>query len=306
MLTNTFVASSNSIIYSGATPIFTDIKDNNYNLDPNLCEDILKKNKIKAIVVTDYAGHPADWEDFNFLKKKYKVQLINDNCHAIGSKFKNRSDYSTAYADLVTMSFHPVKNITTGEGGALFLNNEKLYHQAKLLRSHSIKRNSNSKKMGMWYYDINSLGYNYRLTEFQSALGITQLDKLEKICKRRNEIAKIYDKAFQKEEGIIIPKKNFNIRHAYHLYPLKINFKKLKINKIKFFNYMKKNGVNFQVHYIPIHFHKYYQKEFNLKKNMFPVCEDFYQQQVSLPIFYTLKNKDIFRVIRLMKKYLFK
>ena len=304
---NTFVASSNSIIYSGATPIFADIKKNNYNLDPNLCEEILKNNKIKAIVVTDYAGHPADWEDFYYLKKKYKVQLINDNCHAIGSKLNNKLNYATNYADLVTMSFHPVKNITTGEGGAIFLNNEKLYKKAKLLRSHSIDRDNYLKnKKGMWHYDIKDLGFNYRLTEFQSALGISQLDKLEKFIKRRNQIAKIYDEGFREEENITIPEKNLNIRHSYHLYPLKINFKNLGVNKIKFFKYMSKKNINFQVHYIPIHYHKYYQKKFNLKKGMFPICENFFKEEVALPIYYSLKNKDVKKIIRLMKNYLFK
>ena len=158
----------------------------------------------------------------------------------------------------------------------------------------------------MWHYDIKDLGFNYRLTEFQSALGISQLDKLEKFIKRRNQIAKIYDEGFREEENITIPEKNLNIRHSYHLYPLKINFKNLGINKIKFFKYMSKKNINFQVHYIPIHYHKYYQKKFNLKKGMFPICENFFKEEVSLPIFYSLKNKDVKKIIRLMKNYLFK
>ena len=264
---NTFVASSNSIIYSNATPIFADIKNDNYNLDPNLCEDILKKKRIKAIIVTDYAGHPADWEDFFYLKKKYNIQLINDNCHAIGSKFKNKLNYAIKFADFVTMSFHPVKNITTGEGGAILLNDKKLFNKALQLRSHSINRdNFLQKKKGMWYYDIKDLGFNYRLTEFQSALGISQLDKLKKFIKKRNQIARIYDTEFMNIKNITIPKKNKNIEHSYHLYPLLINFKKFRKNKIDFFEYMKKNNINLQVHYIPIHFNKYYQKKFNLKK----------------------------------------
>jgi dTDP-4-amino-4,6-dideoxygalactose transaminase len=304
---NTFVASSNSILYSNATPILVDIDNYNYNIDPNLCENILKKKKIKAILVTDYAGHPADWEAFNYLSKKYKVQLINDNCHAIGAKYKNNLNYSTKFSDLVTMSFHPVKNITTGEGGALFLNNKKMYEKAKLLRSHNIVRNKLlNKKFGLWHYDINSLGYNYRLTELQSALGLSQLSKLDMFIKRRTEIANIYNSSFESCENITIPNVNHKVKHAYHLYPLRINFKKFKKNKKKFFLHMINKNIKLQVHYIPIHYHKFYQKKFGYKKNTLPICENFFNEEVSLPIYYSLKSNHIEHIIKSIKNYLYR
>ena len=177
---------------------------------------------------------------------------------------------------MVSMSFHPVKNITTGEGGAILTNNKSYYEKAKILRSHGIIRNiKNKKKFGNWFYSINKLGYNYRLTDFQSAIGITQLKKLSVFIKKRNQIAKIYNRELGKINNIQIPKVNKKTVHAYHLYPLRINLKKIKLSKKKFFLIMSRKGYNLQVHYIPIHFHNYHKHVIKYKKSRFLWLKNF-------------------------------
>ncbi|MDA7473177.1 aminotransferase class I/II-fold pyridoxal phosphate-dependent enzyme [Candidatus Pelagibacter ubique] len=301
---NTFVASANCILYAGAKPVLADIDKETFNLDPKQCEKILKKkNKIKAIIVTDYAGHPADWKGFKELSKKYNVKLINDNCHAIGAKYLKSEKYAVKYADMVSMSFHPVKNITTGEGGAILTNNKSYYEKAKNLRSHGIIRNlQNRKKIGNWFYDINELGYNYRLTDFQSSIGITQLDKLSLFIKKRIQISKIYNEEFKEVNNILTPTVKKNMLHAYHLYPLRINFKKINLSKKKFFSIMLKKGYNLQVHYIPIHFHNYHKKNVKYKKRELQVTEQFYKDEVSLPNYFQLSIKEVYKITKIIKK----
>ncbi len=298
-----FLASANCVEYVGAKVDFCDIDKNNYTMDPNLFEDKLKKDKnIKAAIVVDYAGHPAAWEDFLYLKKKYKVMLVNDNCHAFGSKLNNDEDYAIKYADIVTQSFHPVKQITTGEGGAIITNNKNLYSKVKLLRSHGMIRSDN-KNTGPWLYSMNELGYNYRLPDINCALGISQLKKIKIFIKKRRQIAEIYKKNLILD-FIKLPKNNNNIFHSHHLYPIQINFKSLKIDKKTFFKKMMKQNINLQVHYIPIHLQNYYRKKYGFKKGDFKIAENFFKNEVSLPIYYTLTEKEQYRVINEIKKIL--
>ena len=302
----TFVATSNSIIMNNLIPEFVDIDINSYTIDLNKLEHKLKKDKkIKAAIGIDYAGNICDWESLGYLAKKYKIKLINDNCHAIGTRYKGKTNYACQYADIVTQSYHPVKAITTAEGGSILTNNKKIYEKVSKLRSHGINRSLQlQKKHGPWYYAIDELGYNYRLTDIQSALGINQLKKLDKFISYRRSLAKIYDSEFKNIKEFKIPKSRENCYHSYHLYPLLIDFKKFKINKKDFFVKMQKIGIFMQVHYLPIHYHNYYRKKFNLRKGDFPVSEDFYNKEVSLPIYPSLKKKQIFKVIHNLKKIL--
>lgn len=302
----TFVATSNSIIMNNLIPEFVDIEISSYTIDLNKFEHKLKKDKkIKAAIGVDYAGNICDWESLSYLSKKYNIKLINDNCHAIGTKYKGNIGYAGKYADIVTQSFHPVKAITTGEGGSILTNNKKIYERVSQLRSHGMNRsNMLKKKYGTWYYSIDKLGYNYRLTDIQSALGKNQLRKLEKFILDRRSLAKIYDNKFKDIKEFKIPKSRENCYHSYHLYPLLIDFKNLRINKKKFFLKMQKKGIFMQVHYLPIHYHEYYKKKFNFRKGDFPVSEDFYNKEVSLPIHPSLKKKEILHVIHCIKKIL--
>tara|TARA_B100000686_G_C16731559_1_gene940979 strand:+ start:483 stop:1646 length:1164 start_codon:yes stop_codon:yes gene_type:complete len=306
----TFLATSNCILYSRATPNFVDICPISYNIDVNKLEKKIKNlnvhsKKVVAIIATDYAGHPCDWKSLKEISLKYKVKLINDNCHAIGAKYNNDKNYAVKYADIVTHSYHPVKNITSGEGGAILTNQKKIYEKIRLLRSHGITKDPKQMKVnhGPWYYEMQELGYNYRITDIQCALGINQLKKIDKFIKRRREIAKIYNGFFSKYIAFSIPTIRENSSHAYHLYPLQIDFDEIKISKKQLFNSMKSKNINLQVHYVPVHLHPYYKKMYNFKVGDFPVAEKFYKNEVSLPIYFSLKDKQIFNIINLIKKF---
>ncbi len=299
-----FLATSNSILYCGAKPVFVDIDKDSYNISAELIEkkikNFKKKKKIKALIATDFAGNPCDWKKLKKISKKYNFKLINDNCHALGAKYLNDYKYAQKYADIVTHSYHPVKQITTGEGGALFTNDKKVYQKVKQLRTHGVVRN---KKNLPWFYEMKELGYNYRLTDIQSALGISQLKKLKLFLKKRYEISKIYDDGFRNNDFIKTPKVSNSNKHAFHLYPVLIDFKKIKKTKKMFFEYLKKNNILPQVHYIPIYLQPYYKKKFNININEFPNSKKFYEQEVSLPIYYSLKKKEIVKIIKLVNKF---
>ena len=296
----TFVATANSIIMNNLKPELVDIDPNSFTIDVNKLEDKIKRDKkIKAVIGVDYAGNVCDWESISFLAKKYNLKLINDNCHAIGTKYKGDIKYACKYADLVTQSYHPVKAITTAEGGSVLTNNKKLYDKIQLFKNHGINRNKDlSKKHGLWFYSIQNLGYNYRLSDIQCALGTSQLKKLDFFIKKRREIAKIYDKAFSNIEGIKTPPTRKYCHHSYHLYPLQINFNKTKINKKKFFLKLRTKKIFTQVHYIPLHYHNYYKKKFDFKKGDFKNSEDHYDKELSLPIYPLLKKKYVLKVIK--------
>lgn len=301
----TFVATANACLYVNADVEFIDIDPKYYTIDVNLLEKKIiylrkKGRKVKAIFATDYAGHPCDWKQLKKISKKYKVLLVNDNCHALGAKYFNKINYSTNYAHIVVQSFHPVKNITTGEGGALLTNNKKMYEKIKLLRSHGIIR-----KKKEWEYEINNLGYNYRITDFQCALGISQLDKLKKFIEKKKIIADIYNSLLGKNNLITCPANSKNVDHANHLYPIKVNFKNLKINRYELLNLLLKKKINLQIHYKPIYKFSLYKKKYgtiNLKN-----AEEYYKSTLSLPIFYSMKYKEIYFIaitlLKIIEKY---
>ena len=304
----TFAATANSICYSGARPLFVDIDADTYNIDLNLVENILKKKnkfkkKVKAIIAIDYAGNPCDWKNLRFLGNKYQVKLVNDNCHALGAKYLGDKGYAAKYADVVSQSFQSLKNITTGEGGSVITNDTKIFKKVKILRSHGII--PHSKKGFHWKNNQIDLGYNYRITDFQSSLGISQLKKINFFMRRRSEIASIYDEYFSKNKNLIIPKSSFKNTHAYHLYPLLIDFKKLKIKRDKMLNFFLKKGIRLQINYIPLYHYDFYKKNFSFKKKLFPITENFFKQEVSIPIFPGLSKKNQLKFIKLFNNYLF-
>ena len=221
------------------------------------------------------------------MSKKYNLKLINDNCHALGAKLNSSKQYASKYADIVTHSYHPVKNITTGEGGAVLTNDIKLYNKILVFRNNGMFK----KRKSDFEYRVNQLSMNFRITDIQCALGTSQLKKLDKFIYRRNSIAKLYDDIFKNEKNVIIPFKDRNVYHAYHLYPLLINFKKTKVSKKEFFLALRKKGINLQVHYTPLYYHRIFSKFTN--KRILPVTENFYKTEVSLPIYPNLKNHQV-------------
>jgi len=293
----TFIASANAIVLSGAQPVLVDIDPKTYNLDPNKVEDQIKKSKknIKAVVGVDYAGYPCDWESLSYLSNKYNFKLINDNCHALGAKIKNNKKYACDYADVVIQSYHPVKNFTTGEGGAILTNDPILNKKFLELRNHSmIKKES----FLPWEYKVYQPGLNFRLTDIQCALGVSQISKLSSFTKKRNKIAKFYSSHFKQNINLDVPLVEKNYYHAFHLYPLLINFKKIKITKKSFFLAMKRKGINLQVHYIPLHYQPLFRRLCNIKKGDLPISEDFYNREVSMPIYPTLSLTNIKKIIK--------
>ena len=307
----TFLASSNCIIYTGAVPDFADICIDSYTIDPNLVEKKVKfyrerGKSIKAIIAVDYAGHPCDWTALRSIADKYNLKLVNDNCHAFGARYNGDIKYAAKYADVVTQSFHPVKHITTGEGGAILTNDKSLYEKVSLLRTHGMTKNPSllSQKQGSWYYEMVDLGYNYRLTDFQSALGINQLKKISGFNKLRKKIAKKYDDSFSKDDRFIIPSRKKNIEHAYHLYPLQIKFNKFNLSREELFIELDKKKIRLQVHYIPVHLQPYYSKNYDFNKGDFPISENFYDKEISLPIYPALNVSDQEMVIHSILKIL--
>jgi UDP-4-amino-4,6-dideoxy-N-acetyl-beta-L-altrosamine transaminase len=304
-----FLSASNAVIYAGAKPDFVDISLRDYNIDIEKLKKKIKlyysKNKkIKAIIATDFAGNPCNWKELKKISKKNNITLINDNCHAFGASYEKNKKYAIKYADVVTQSFHPVKNITTGEGGAILTNNKEIYNKVKLLRSHGVVKSLGKNQARPWYYEMRELGYNYRITDLQCALGTSQLKKLNKFIKRKNQIAKIYNSFFKDFKAVTIPRVKENCLHGFHLYPLLIDFKKLKISRSFLFKRLKSKNIILQVHYIPIHFQPFYRKNFKFKVGDYPVAEKFYTQEVSLPIFYSLKNSQVLYICKLIKKTL--
>ena len=299
----TFLSSVNAVEHCGAKPIFIDINLKDYCMDPNLLEIELKKDKnkkIKAAIIVDYGGQPAQWKKFKILKKKYNIILINDNCHALGSAIKKDFGYAVKFADYVSLSFHPVKAITTGEGGAILTNNSNFDQKAKVLRSHGILR----KKSKHWEYSMKTLGYNFRLPDINCALGISQIKKLKNFIKKREKISIIYDKFFSKSEKFHIPSKINNNKNSYHLYPLLLNLKAIRKTKDQIIKEFLKNKIKIQVHYIPVNSQLYYKKKYGFNEKNFKNSMLFFKSCISLPIYNDLNNKQINYIKKYLKKYL--
>jgi UDP-4-amino-4,6-dideoxy-N-acetyl-beta-L-altrosamine transaminase len=296
----TFLASANCAVYAGAIPDFVDIDEKTYTIDPQKLEEKIElyrqqNKKVKAVVAVDYAGNPCDWEALKYLQKIYGFQLVNDYCHALGAEYKNDFHYAAKYADAVNLSFHPVKHITTGEGGAILATDEALDTKIKTLRTHGITKDKNilEKNDGPWYYEMHEIGFNYRLTDFQCALGLSQLKKLKSFISKRKQIAKYYDKVFGQDGRFIIPAATKEAKHSYHLYPLQIKFGELNISKKEFFLKMRKKNIFLQVHYVPVHLQPFYRKNYGFKLGDFPIAEKFYERELSIPIYPSLEEKDL-------------
>lgn len=286
----TFVASANAILYAGAIPDFVDINLSDNTIDIDKLEEKIKEhkrngNKVKAIVAVDYAGHPCDWKALREIANRYDLDLVNDSCHALGATYDGLINYGTLYADAVTYSFHPVKHITCGEGGAVLTNRRDLRDKVSQLRNHGIIRGDQEKAPDSpWYYEVTSLGFNYRLTDIQSALGISQLSKLEEFLTKRRNIAKAYDKLFEDDSRFLIPSRRANIEHSYHLYSLQFDFSVGQWTKSQLFHEMERKGIKLQVHYIPVYWHPIYEEKFSYPRGYCRNAEMFYSRQFSLPI----------------------
>lgn len=297
----TFAASANAAVYVGAKPVFADMDMNTYCIDIAKIEAAITPNT-KAIVPVDYAGYPVDIRKIKEIADKHDLLIIEDAAHALGSR--REGIHVGQEADMTMFSFHPVKHITTGEGGMIVTNSKKIYQRLKQFRSHGMINEDDLliDHHGPWYYEMQDLGYNFRITDIQCALGISQLKKLDSFVAIRNQIAGYYEEAFKNTEWIDTPPcGRAKDLHAYHLYPILLNS---QIDRKEFFKYMRNHNIWVQVHYIPVHVHPYYRKQFNYQYGDYPAAEDFYSREVSLPIYPGLSEAEQQYVIETVKSYI--
>lgn len=299
----TFAASANCILYQDGIVKFADIKKDTYNIDPREIQKQIS-DKTKVIIPVDYTGQPCDIDEINEIAKDNNFVVIEDASHAIGSEYRGKK--VGGLSDISILSFHAVKHITTGEGGMVLTNNQEFYEKLLLFRTHGITKNPKKmyKNQGGWYYEMQTLGYNYRITDFQCALGISQFKKLESFIKRRREIVDKYNKAFKDINEIIIPFEKPDVKSAYHLYMIQLKLEKLNADRKKIFDALRTENIGVHVHYIPVHLQPYYMKNFGFKRGDFPIVEDYYKRNLTLPLFPKMSNNDVEDVINSVKKVL--
>ena len=297
----TFLASANCALYCGAKPVFADIDEETYNIDPKEIEKALTP-KTKAVVAVDYTGQVVDLDTIMETCHKQNVVVIEDAAHSIGTLYKGRPIGSIA--DMTTFSFHPVKTVTAGEGGAVLTDNEEYYKKLLLYRSHGMTRDQaqmTKESEGGWYYQMIDLGYNYRMTDMQAALLISQLEKLPMFSKRRKEIVARYNEAFSRIPELTVQQELEGSDSTRHLYILRIKPEKLRIDRRGFFDALAAENIMCNVHYIPIYLQPYYQ-EMGYPKGLCPRAEKLYSEMMSLPLYYAMTDQDVEDVITAVQK----
>ncbi len=296
----TFVATSNAIIYNNHKPVFVDIQRDTFNIDPQEIEKAIT-DKTRAIIYVDYAGHPCEIDEIKEIAEEHNLYLIEDACHALGAEYKGKKVGSLA--DITVFSFHPVKHITTGEGGIAVTNDRELAEKMTLLRNHGIDKDTQDRygPNSSWAYDMKYLGRNYRITDFQCALGISQLKKLDKFLGKRRELASMYNGLLEDVEFIRLPVSKSNVKHGWHLYTILLDE---SINRDDFFIYMRSAGIGVNIHYIPVYRHSYYIKNFNIHPKNYPVTENIFNRIITLPLYPTMDYDDISFVCSKIKSYM--
>lgn len=291
----TFVASANCILYQGGKPVFADINPKTYNIDP---KEIRKKitHKTKAVIPVDFTGQPVEMDEIMAIAKEQNLIVIEDAAHAIGATYKGSKIGSIA--DMTMFSFHPVKHITTGEGGIITTNDKALYERLRQFRTHGITRDSSllNKNHGPWYYEMHFLGYNYRMTDIQAALGCSQIDKLDRFVERRKDIVNQYNKAFDSLSAIITPYQHPDGNSSWHLYVIQLEKELLSIDRKMFFEDLRNANIGVNVHYIPVHLQPYYQ-ELGYRQGDLLKAEKLYEKIITLPLFPEMTDDEVQYVI---------
>ena len=291
----TFAASANCALYMGAKPIFADIDPHTYNIDP---KDIQNKitSRTKAIIPVHFTGQPCDMDPILKLARDNGLAVIEDGAHALGAEYKGRKIGSIG--DMTTFSFHPVKHITTGEGGAVTTNSEALYNKLMMFRTHGITRDSKQllKNEGPWYYEQHFLGYNYRMTDIQAALGVKQLEKLPLFLQKRRAYVEKYNKAFSNIDELILPHRLDAAKSSWHLYIIQLKLDKLNMGRRDVFEALRQKNIGVNVHYIPVYDHPYYRK-LGYKQGQCPNAEKLYAGIITLPLFPKMKEEEADYVI---------
>lgn len=296
----TFAASANCALYCQAKPVFADICEDTVNINPFKIRDKISA-KTRVLIPVHFAGHPCQMQEIIVIAKKNNLIVIEDAAHAIGAEYKNSRVGSCSYSDMTIFSFHPVKGITTGEGGAVLTNNKKFYDRLVMLRSHGItKEKLRYPSEGSWYYEMQELGFNYRITDIQAALGASQMTKIDRLMAERRKIAKIYNSAFAKNPFFDIPVELDYVRSAYHLYPIRLKGK-YSGRRRKVFEAFRAKGLGVQVHYIPVYLQPYYRRNFGFKPGLCPCAESYYSKAISIPLFAGMTDSQVKKVIKTVK-----
>ena len=295
----TFAATGNVIVHTGAVPVFVDIKRDTYNIDPEKIKEAITPRS-KAIIPVHYAGQPCDMEAIMEIAREHDLYVIEDAAHAIGAEYQGRK--VGTIGDATCFSFYVTKNMTTGEGGAITTDDNKLANRFRVLRLHGISKDAWKRYLatGSWYYEIEDCGWKYNMGDIEAALGIAQLKKLDRFIETRRKYVKIYNEEFDKIEGIITPHEEPDVKHVYHLYPMLLE----KFDRNEFIQRMTEKGIGCSVHFIPLHLHPFYRDKFGFKNGDFPNAEWVYEKEVSLPLYPKMSEDDVWRVIGAVKEIL--
>ena len=296
----TFAATANCVLYEGATPVFADVDPDTLLIDPrSVAERITARTR--AIIAVDYAGQPADYEALQRLADAHGLTLVADACHALGARLNGRP--AGTLAQLTCFSFHPVKHITTGEGGMVTTDDESLAAHMRRFRNHGITTDHRQREaQGAYYYEMAELGYNYRLTDIQCALGLRQVEALPRFLARRRELAARYDRGFAGMRGVQPLVVRPGVEHAYHLYVIRIDREALRTNRIEIFRALRAENIGVNVHYLPVYLHPYYRERFGYSEGLCPAAEHAYERILSLPMFPDMSDADADDVIGAVAK----
>ncbi|MBU0660595.1 UDP-4-amino-4,6-dideoxy-N-acetyl-beta-L-altrosamine transaminase [Patescibacteria group bacterium] len=294
---NTFVATSNMLLVVGATPVFCDIDPKRYNIDVEKIESLITPST-KAISLVHFAGHPVDIDTIERIAKKHNLLVIEDSCQALGATYKNKKIGSCTQSNAAVFSFHPVKSITTGEGGAILTNDKELYEKMMRLRTHGVTKDPEllEEYHGDWYFETCELGYNYRMTDMQAALGISQLKQLDTFIEKRNKQATYYNEQLKDVSNIVLPTVDDTVRSAWHLYVIQV----LKEHRKEIFDAMREAGIGVQVHHVPVHIHPLFKKVLGEQKYLVH-ADEYYSRCFSLPIFPKMTREEQNHVIGTLK-----
>jgi perosamine synthetase len=296
----TFAATANCVLYQGGTPIFADITADTLNIDPQHIASLVT-SRTKAVLPVDYAGHPAELDDVLQIAERHGLTTIEDGCHALGGEYRGRRVGSISH--MTVFSFHPVKHLTTGEGGMVTTDNAKFADTLRRFRNHGISSNARDRQREAQHrYEMVLLGFNYRLTDIGCALGLRQLAKLESNLARRREIAARYTAALREIPGIIVPCVHSDVVPAWHLYPIRLDLSRLSGGRDEIFRALRAENIGVNVHYIPVHLHPYYRERFGYRGGEFPVVESAYQSLISLPMFHGMTNEDVTDVVKALRR----
>lgn len=296
----TFAATANCVIMQGARPVIADVDPQTLLIDPKSIETRIT-SRTKAVIAVEYAGQPCDYKSLRNLTHQHQLFLISDSCHALGAEYEGEP--IARLADLTVFSFHPVKHITTGEGGAIVTNDKAMDARMRRFRNHGISADLHQRgSAGTWYYEVRELGFNYRITDFQCALGLSQLKKADQWLRGRRKIAHQYDQAFKAINAVQPLKVKQNVRHAYHLYVVKVEDRKDGFDRAKIFSALREKGIGVNVHYIPLNLHPFYQQHHGARKGQCPAAESAYENIISLPLFPAMRDRDVIFIIESIQK----